>query len=61
MACKQSLIEEYDLFYTKNPSIWIDDTRNRFALSALSSYLKQAPVSVLDVGCGNGHTILEVA
>jgi len=57
MPCKQSLIEEYDRFYLHNPRIWIDDTRNQFAFSALSGYLKQAPASVLDVGCGNGHTI----
>lgn len=42
----------YDMLYRENPDRWSSGGRDEFAID----HLKQ-PLSVLDIGCGNGHTI----
>lgn len=49
--------EEYDKFYTDNPNKWADGKRNEFAYSVLKKYFKEPPLSFIDIGCGNGHTV----
>lgn len=45
----------YDGIYRANPSKWSGEARDEFAFKALSEY--PAPASLLDFGCGNGHTL----
>jgi len=45
----------YDGIYSNNPSKWKDDYRNRIAYETVSKHI--TPTSILDVGCGNGHTL----
>lgn len=48
--------DEYDAIYFANPDKWSAPWRDNNAISVIDSYFG-APLSVLDVGCGNGHTI----
>lgn len=50
------LIEEYDKYYTDKPGRWKSDKRNRFAEKIIRKHTS-SPGVILDVGCGNGHTI----
>lgn len=56
MVTDAELIAKYDEYYTKNKDKWSSDDRNRLAYDTLVSYV---PImdEVLDVGCGNGHTL----
>ena len=45
----------YDDLYTKFPDKWRDDDRNSIAYGIVSQYI--SPKKVLDIGCGNGHTL----
>jgi trans-aconitate methyltransferase len=49
------MIGFYDRIYTDNPHKWSGEARDEFAFQALSSY--SDPASLLDFGCGNGHTL----
>jgi SAM-dependent methyltransferase len=50
----KELQKEYDAYYTQNPKKWSGEARDDFAVQALLPY---NPRTVLDVGCGNGHTL----
>lgn len=54
---RNMLRQEYDRFYKRNPMKWASDERDAFTYAALADYLGRAPASLIDVGCGNGHTI----
>lgn len=55
---KQDLVKEYDDYYTDNPRKWAVDARNQFAFEQIAkSSQGQEPKTILDVGCGNGHTL----
>lgn len=51
---KQSLIAEYDAYFTKDPGKWAVTARNQFAFQTVKPY---TPKSIIDIGCGNGHTL----
>lgn len=53
---RTDLIKEYDDYFTENPGKWTGAKRNRFAEQVLSQ-IPIKPRAVLDVGCGNGHTL----
>ncbi len=53
---REALITEYDEFFTKNPGKWTGDKRNRFAAGVVTEHITN-PKRILDVGCGNGHTL----
>lgn len=56
--CASELIEEYNAFYRSNPERWNDHRRDAFAFNVLERYFQgEPPSSMLDIGCGNGHTI----
>lgn len=57
MSDKRALEEEYNAHYRRNPQRWADEGRDSFAFDTVSAYLKTAPASMLDIGCGSGHTI----
>ena len=57
MMDKQSTIAEYDRYYRRKPEKWTSAERNEYARKVIEDYLDDQPKSVLDVGCGNGHTL----
>jgi SAM-dependent methyltransferase len=55
---KKDIKAEYDRFYRLKPTKWTSDDRNEYARQKIEEYLNGDRVrSVLDIGCGNGHTI----
>ncbi len=46
----------YDDVYTKDPDKWISEDRDEFMYDALCATVPE-PTSLLDYGCGNGHTL----
>lgn len=56
MITDAELIAKYDEYYTKNKDKWSSVDRNRLAYDALEKYVP-VMAEVLDVGCGNGHTL----
>lgn len=53
---RQELVTEYDDYFKENPAKWTGLKRNRFAAGVITEYLNK-PKRILDVGCGNGHTL----
>lgn len=51
---ENELVLEYEAFYRQNPERWTADDD---AICRTVSRYKPAPERVLDVGCGNGHTL----
>jgi SAM-dependent methyltransferase len=50
--------EFYDRIYKKNPHKWEIAEYDRLAFDVLNEYLGgEPPKNLLDVGCGNGHTL----
>ena len=49
------LISLYDKTYTDEPDKWVSNERNEFAYQTLHKY--GIPRTLLDVGCGSGHTL----
>jgi trans-aconitate methyltransferase len=47
---------DYDAIYRNDPGKWTAPWRDQFAHSVIEDYLGE-PKSLLDIGCGNGHTI----
>lgn len=45
----------YDEHYRAHPNAWSHPARDEFAFNALSKFPE--PASMLDVGCGSGHTL----
>jgi SAM-dependent methyltransferase len=56
MMDRVELIREYDAYYTEDPGKWTGAKRNRFAEQVLAQ-CDIHPRALLDVGCGNGHTL----
>jgi len=56
MVTNAELIKKYDEYYTKNKDKWSSDDRNRLAYDTVAEYIPE-PTEILDVGCGNGHTL----
>jgi SAM-dependent methyltransferase len=54
MNNRDEMIAEYDKYFTDNPKKWGKTPRDEFAVNAVRKY---APKTILDVGCGNGHTL----
>ena len=56
---------EYDNRFRKNPQMWSDHARDAFAAKVVKEHWPKAKMwgdfpirqDILDVGCGNGHTI----
>lgn len=48
--------ELYNRIYTERPDKWNLTWRDQIAFHVLSAHVQQ-PDSLLDIGCGNGHTI----
>jgi len=46
--------EFYDIIYLTNPHKWESESRNAFAYEQVKEY---NPNSIIDVGCGSGHTL----
>lgn len=54
MTTRQEQAAEYDAYYTDNPKKWGKTQRDKFAVEHVRRY---APKTILDIGCGNGHTL----
>ena len=55
---RSNLVQEYDDWFLRKPEKWTSQERNWFMLNVLRKY--DAPQALLDVGCGNGHTLQAV-
>jgi len=51
---KKALAKEYDEHYLNNPKKWSGEARDRFCADVVKKY---NPKSILDVGCGTGHSL----
>lgn len=50
--------QDYDRIYTIKPTKWTSQANDEAAFLALKPSLHhKAPASLLDIGCGNGHTL----
>lgn len=56
MVALNSTAEFYDEIYRANPSKWTNIDRDFFAFKMISANIER-PDWVLDIGCGNGHTL----
>jgi trans-aconitate methyltransferase len=54
---RHAIIAEYDEFYKAKPEKWTSDSRDEFTYRALLDFLGEPPKTLIDVGCGNGHTV----
>lgn len=52
----EELVAMYDDYFAVDKGKWVNDTRNRLAYEAVTSFIPE-PVEVLDAGMGNGHTL----
>lgn len=52
-----SLRDRYNAYYRENPQIWDNPSRDAFAHVSLSRRIPWPPATMLDIGCGSGHTI----
>lgn len=57
-----ALQAEYDEMYRRKPGKWTNPKRDAWLFETLNGWkeragLEPAPTSVLEIGCGNGHTI----
>lgn len=52
---RQSLIAEYDAYFTEKPGKWAVEARNKFAVDVILNVTHAD--TILDIGCGNGHTL----
>jgi trans-aconitate methyltransferase len=57
MRDKRKVIDEYNSLYRKRPNIWTDPGRDAFAFDVLYEHFSVPPATMLDIGCGSGHTI----
>ena len=49
-------VKFYDEIYTRTPGKWTNVDRDYMAFKLLSQFVDR-PLSLLDYGCGNGHTL----
>jgi SAM-dependent methyltransferase len=54
---RKAVIKEYDRHYRVNPKKWGGQARDDFAVAALREWDIK---TILDVGCGNGHTLAKL-
>ena len=54
---RKALVEEYNNFFLRKPHKWTREDSNLMAFEHLNKHLGCNPRSVIDIGCGNGHTI----
>lgn len=47
---------DYDAIYSDDPGKWSTGNRDQFAFQVLANFTWQ-PDRLLDIGCGNGHTL----
>ena len=52
--------EFYDVIYLTNPHKWENKERDEFTFQKLSEFVLE-PKSLIDIGCGNGHTVKHFA
>jgi trans-aconitate methyltransferase len=53
----EELRQQYNDIYKEKPDKWTSDGRDNDAWFMLNRILGRAPKTLLDIGCGNGHTI----
>lgn len=51
---KEELVQEYEAFYRDHPDLWEAD--DSWCVQTVALFVP-APKKILDVGCGNGHTL----
>lgn len=56
MVTDAELIKKYDDYYTRDKGKWSIVDRDRLAYDTVAEYIPE-PTEILDVGCGNGHTL----
>lgn len=49
------LPDEYNSLYTNNPQKWENETHDQLVFASMASYGE--PDKLLEIGCGNGHTL----
>lgn len=55
---KQDVLDEYNGLYRRRPNIWTDPARDEFAFNTVCEHFGgRVPHTMLDIGCGSGHTI----
>ncbi len=57
MKKNEELRKQYNEIYKNKPDKWADIVRDNNAWFMLNRILGKPPISLLDIGCGNGHTI----
>ena len=53
----QAQVEFYNEIYRAKPRMWSSVDRDYLAFKIVSQHLEDEPDTMLDIGCGNGHTI----
>ncbi len=53
----KDLREQYNEIFKNKPDKWVDIGRDNHAWFMLQKALGRPPKTLLDIGCGNGHTI----
>lgn len=56
MITDAELIKKYDEYYTTDKGKWAVVERDKLAYEAVKQFVPE-PLEILDVGCGNGHTL----
>lgn len=56
MVTDAELIKKYDDYYTRDKGKWSIVERDQLAYDTVIEYVAE-PTEILDVGCGNGHTL----
>ena len=57
---KEEIIKEYDARFKKKPEKWASDERNEHCYQTLLQCYPE-PKTIIDIGCGNGHTLKYLA
>jgi len=53
----ETLRQQYNKIYRYEPNKWTDELGDNDAWFMLNRLMSKPPYNVLDIGCGNGHTI----
>lgn len=56
MVTDAELIKKYDDYYNRDKGKWSIVERDQLAYDTVAEYIPE-PTEILDVGCGNGHTL----